>query len=195
MSDLVRMRKHSGGKPKLGGAVAFSVRCAMAITLDLSGNGSKWRPLGHGSALYNRDLASQCAPVPRGLSGAVIGDLTIWRPQWIYCPTALSGLMATWQQRLVPCGNLRPPAFTRYFGRRGLAMPYFKPPNIRNPNFAFKVASDLQTTCYRSPRLPQSQGRLDLLSKGFTSHPIGLVPTCLLGLYDLQRPPYQRPRA
>jgi hypothetical protein len=35
----------------------------------------------------------------------------------------------------------------------------FKPPNIRNPTFAFKVASDLQSTCFRLPRLQQSQGR------------------------------------
>jgi hypothetical protein len=53
-SDLVRMRGHDGDRPKLGGVVAFSMRCAVEETLALSRNGSKWRPLGHGSALYNR---------------------------------------------------------------------------------------------------------------------------------------------
>jgi hypothetical protein len=39
-------------------------------------------------------------------------------------------------------------------------MPHFKHPNIRNPTFAFKVTSDLHSTCFRSPRLQQSHGRL-----------------------------------
>jgi hypothetical protein len=42
-------------------------------------------------------------------------------------------------------------------------------------NFAFKVASDLQSTCSRSLGLQQSQGRLDLFIQGFTSHPLGPV--------------------
>jgi hypothetical protein len=53
-SNLVHMRGHGGGRPKLGGVVAFSVHCATAETLSLNGNGSKWRPLGRRSALYNR---------------------------------------------------------------------------------------------------------------------------------------------
>jgi hypothetical protein len=94
-SDLVRMHVHGGGRPKLGGAVAFSVHCAAAETLALSGNGSKWRPLGRGSTLYNRDPALQWAAVPQGLSDAVHDDPTVWRPQWIYCPTTLSSLIGT----------------------------------------------------------------------------------------------------
>jgi hypothetical protein len=82
-SDLVRFRRHDSGKPKLGGAVAFSVHCAAAETLALSGNGSKWRPLGHGSALYNGALVSQGAATPRGLSGVIHDDPTVWRPQRI----------------------------------------------------------------------------------------------------------------
>jgi hypothetical protein len=96
-SDLVRMRGHNGDRPKLSGAVAFSVHCAAAETLVLSGNGSKWRPLGRGSALYNRDPALQRAVRPRVLSGAVYSDPTVWHPQRICCPTALSNLTATWQ--------------------------------------------------------------------------------------------------
>jgi hypothetical protein len=82
-SDLVRFRGHDSGKPKLGDAVAFSVHCAAAETLALSGNGSKWRPLGHGSALYNRAPVSQRAVTPRGLSGVIHDDPTVWRPQRI----------------------------------------------------------------------------------------------------------------
>jgi hypothetical protein len=95
-SNLVRMRRHSSGRPKLGSAIAFSVHCAVAETLALSGNGSKWRPLDRGSALYNRDPASQRAATPRGLSSANHSDPTVWHPQRIFCPTALSDLMATW---------------------------------------------------------------------------------------------------
>jgi hypothetical protein len=96
-SDLVRMCGQGGDKPKLGGAVAFSVHCAAAETLAPGGNGSKWRPLGHGSALYNRAPVSQRAATPRGLSGAIQGDPMVLRPQRVYCPMALSGLTATWQ--------------------------------------------------------------------------------------------------
>jgi hypothetical protein len=53
-SDLVHMRGHDGDKPKFNGAVALSVHYAATKTLALSGNGSKWRPLGCGLALYNR---------------------------------------------------------------------------------------------------------------------------------------------
>jgi hypothetical protein len=84
-SDLVRMRRHSGDRPKLGGAVAFSMHCTTEETLALSGNGSKWRPLGRGSALYNRGPVSQRATTPRGLSGVNHDDPTVWRPQRIYC--------------------------------------------------------------------------------------------------------------
>jgi hypothetical protein len=86
------------------------------------------------------------------LSDANHSDPTVWRPQQIYRPTALSGLTATWQQQLVPCENLRLPAFNRHFGRRGLAMPQFKTPNIKTPHIAFKVAINLQITYFRSPR-------------------------------------------
>jgi hypothetical protein len=72
-SDLVRMRRHGGGRPKLGGALAFFVHCAAAETLALRANGKKWRPLGRGSALYNRDPALQRAAMPR-LSDAVYSD-------------------------------------------------------------------------------------------------------------------------
>jgi hypothetical protein len=51
-SDLVHMRGHGDDTPKLGDHVAFSVHCAVAETLAQSENGSKWRPLGRGSALY-----------------------------------------------------------------------------------------------------------------------------------------------
>jgi hypothetical protein len=68
----------------------------VAQTLALSGNGSKWRPLGRGSALYNLDLVLQQAAGPRGLPSTVYGDPTVWRPQRIYCPMALIGLTATW---------------------------------------------------------------------------------------------------
>jgi hypothetical protein len=50
----------------------------MATTLALSGNGSKWRPLGREATLYNRDPALQRAAGPRGLSGANFGDPTVW---------------------------------------------------------------------------------------------------------------------
>jgi hypothetical protein len=50
---------------------------AAAATLALSANGSKKRPLGLGSALYNGDPALQRAAGPRGLSGAVYGDPTV----------------------------------------------------------------------------------------------------------------------
>jgi hypothetical protein len=69
MSELVRVRRHGGDRPKLGGVVAFSVHCAAKETLALSGNGSKWRPLVRGSALYNQTPASQRASMPRDLSG------------------------------------------------------------------------------------------------------------------------------
>jgi hypothetical protein len=58
-SDLIRMHRHNSDIPKLGGVVAFSVYYVAAETLALSGNGSKWRPLGRGSALYNRAPTSQ----------------------------------------------------------------------------------------------------------------------------------------
>jgi hypothetical protein len=61
------------------------MRGAVAATLAQSGNGSKWRPLGRGSALYTRDPALQRAAGPRGLSGAAYGDPTVPRPQRIYC--------------------------------------------------------------------------------------------------------------
>jgi hypothetical protein len=61
---LVRMRGQGGDIPKLGGVVAFSVHYAVEETLALSGNGSKWRPLGRGSALYNRAPVSQRAATP-----------------------------------------------------------------------------------------------------------------------------------
>jgi hypothetical protein len=67
------------------------VHDAVTETLALSGNGSKWRPLGRESALYNRDPVLQRAARPRVLSGVVYGDPMIWRPQRIYCPMALSG--------------------------------------------------------------------------------------------------------
>jgi hypothetical protein len=78
--DLVRMHGRGGGRPKLGGALAFSVHCAAVETLALSGNGSKWRPLGRGPALYNRDLVLQRAVVLGGLSSTVYDDPTVWRP-------------------------------------------------------------------------------------------------------------------
>jgi hypothetical protein len=72
-SDLVRMHGHDGDRPKLGGAIAFSMHGAAAETLALSGNGSKWRPLGRRSALYNQAPVSQRAATPRGLSGVIHG--------------------------------------------------------------------------------------------------------------------------
>jgi hypothetical protein len=84
-SDFTRMRGRDGGGYKLGGALAF-----------LSGNGSKWRPLGREAALYNWDQALQRAAGPRGLSGANFGDPMVWHLQRIFCPTALFGLTATW---------------------------------------------------------------------------------------------------
>jgi hypothetical protein len=83
--------------PKLGGVVAVSVHCVAAKTLALSGNGSKWRPLGRGSTLHNRAPVSQRAARPRGLSDTIHDDPTVWRPQRVYCPMTLSGLTATWQ--------------------------------------------------------------------------------------------------
>jgi hypothetical protein len=94
-SDLVRMRRRGGDRPKLGGAAVVFVHCAVAETLALSGNGSKWRPLGRRSALYNQYPASQHAAGPRGLLGAVHGDPTVWCPQRIYCPTATLGQTTT----------------------------------------------------------------------------------------------------
>jgi hypothetical protein len=70
---------------------------AVVATLALSGNGSKWRALGRGSALYSRDPVLQRAVGPRGLSGAIYGDLTVWLPQTDLSPTALFGLTATWK--------------------------------------------------------------------------------------------------
>jgi hypothetical protein len=96
-SDLVRMCGHGDDRPKLGGAISFYVHFVAAEALAFSGNGSKWRPLGRGSALYNQDPVLQRAVVPRGLSSVVYSNPTVWRPQRIYCPTALSGLTATWQ--------------------------------------------------------------------------------------------------
>jgi hypothetical protein len=94
--DLVRMRRYGGDRRKLGSTVAFSVHCAVAETLALSGNGSKWRHLGRRSALYNRAPGSHWAATPRDLSGAIHGDPTIWHHQRIHCPTALCSLTATW---------------------------------------------------------------------------------------------------
>jgi hypothetical protein len=96
-SDLVRMPGRNGDRPKLSGVVAFYVHCAAEETLALSGNGSKWRPLGRGSPLYNRAPASQWVATTRGLSGVIHGDPTVWRLKRIYCPMALSGLMNTWE--------------------------------------------------------------------------------------------------
>jgi hypothetical protein len=72
-SDLVRMRWRGSERPKLGGTTVVFMHCVAAETLDLRGNGRKWRPLGRGSAIY-WDPASQQAAGPRGLSGAVHGD-------------------------------------------------------------------------------------------------------------------------
>jgi hypothetical protein len=95
MGDLVRMRGRGDSGPKLGGAATFSGHCAAAQAL--SGNGGKWRPLGRRSALYNRGPAAQRMVTPRGLFGANHGEPTVWHPQRIYCPTALSGLTAIWR--------------------------------------------------------------------------------------------------
>jgi hypothetical protein len=54
-------------------------------------------------------------------------------------------------------------------------MPHFKPPNIKNPNIAFKVASDLQTTCSRSPRCQRPPRSSQPPINGSHSHPLGTV--------------------
>jgi hypothetical protein len=54
-------------------------------------------------------------------------------------------------------------------------MPHFKPPNIKNPDQAFKVASNLQTIRSRSLRHPQSPRSLRPPLNEFLSHPLGLV--------------------
>jgi hypothetical protein len=102
------MRGRSGGRPTLDDAVVFSVHSAVAETLALSGNGSKWRPMGRGLSLYNRDPTLQRAAVPRGLSSTVYSEPMVWHPQWIYCPTALSGLTATFA---VTASSVRESAF------------------------------------------------------------------------------------
>jgi hypothetical protein len=54
-------------------------------------------------------------------------------------------------------------------------MPHFKPSNIKNPDLAFKVASDLQTTCSRSPRLQWPLRSSRPPSNGFILQPLGPV--------------------
>jgi hypothetical protein len=54
-------------------------------------------------------------------------------------------------------------------------MPHFKPSNIKNPDIAFKVASDLQTTCSRSPTRQQPPRSSRPPLNGFLSHPLGPV--------------------
>jgi hypothetical protein len=78
-------------------ALLFSLNTAQRGTLVLSGNGSKWRPLGRGSTLYNQAPATQRADTPQRLSGANHSDPTVWHPQRLYHPTALSDLTANWQ--------------------------------------------------------------------------------------------------
>jgi hypothetical protein len=82
--------------------------------------------------------------MPRGLSGANHGDPTGCRPQWIYCPTAISSLTAilvvtassVWESVSADLQATFRPTWTRYS--------YFKPPlQHQNPDFAFKIASDL----------------------------------------------------
>jgi hypothetical protein len=53
--------------------------------------------------------------------------------------------------------------------------PTLSPPIIRKSDFASKIVSDLQSTCFRSLGLQRSHGRLDLFVQGFTSHPLGHV--------------------
>jgi hypothetical protein len=64
-SDLVCMRKHGSGRPKLGGAVAFSVHYATAKTLAPSRNGSKWRSIRRDSRRPN-GLAPSTDLLPNG---------------------------------------------------------------------------------------------------------------------------------
>jgi hypothetical protein len=54
-------------------------------------------------------------------------------------------------------------------------MPHFKPPNIKNLDMAFKVASDLQTTCSRSPRRQRPLRSSRPTLNGFLSYPLGPV--------------------
>jgi hypothetical protein len=96
-SDFTRMRGRGGGGSKARRRSRFFEHGTVAATLALSRNGSKCRPLGREAALYNQVLALQWASGPRGLSGANFGNPTVWCLQWIFRPTALFGLTATWQ--------------------------------------------------------------------------------------------------
>jgi hypothetical protein len=68
---------------------------AVAKTLTLSGNGSKWRPLDRGSALYNQDPMLQQAAGPRGLLVGGLRRPNGPAPSTDLLPAALSGLTAT----------------------------------------------------------------------------------------------------
>jgi hypothetical protein len=66
----------------------FSLGAAGGRTLARSGNGSESRPLGCGSALYNRAPAAQWVAAPQHLSGANHDEPTVWCLQQIYRPPA-----------------------------------------------------------------------------------------------------------
>jgi hypothetical protein len=54
-------------------------------------------------------------------------------------------------------------------------MPHFKPPNIRNPDITFKVASDLKTTNSRLARRQQPPRSLQPLPGGFNPRSLGPI--------------------